>query len=218
MGVTKTILRSGNGVDRPTKGDEVIIDYRGCLYDPSRSTFHNMGKQYVNFRFMSNLVLSMGMRKIKSRMIGIKKKKREEEEEEEDETENKKTWPWMTSQLMHVRFISRFDSSQDRGEFKTPIGIGKVIRVQQAFPMSKSLTSAFYCTGWDEGVMNMTVGEKCILTISGDYAYGDRYGLFPSLAPIALFSQGHPLLALPPFICPTPSLAVRQDKKRKGGK
>lgn len=33
--------------------------------------------------------------------------------------------------------------------------------------MSKSLTSAFYCTGWDEGVMNMTVGEKCILTISG---------------------------------------------------
>ncbi|KDB21557.1 hypothetical protein H109_06516, partial [Trichophyton interdigitale MR816] len=104
MGVTKTILRSGNGVDRPTKGDEVIIDYRGCLYDPSRSTYHNMGKQ--------------------------------------------------------------FDSSQDRGEFKTPIGIGKVIRVQQPFAMSKSLTLAFYCTGWDEGVMNMTVGEKCILTIS----------------------------------------------------
>ncbi|EZF43582.1 hypothetical protein H105_03038 [Trichophyton soudanense CBS 452.61] len=101
MGVTKTILRSGNGVDRPTKGDEVIIDYRGCLYDPSRSTYHNMGKQ--------------------------------------------------------------FDSSQDRGEFKTPIGIGKVIR------------------GWDEGVMNMTVGEKCILTISGDYAYGDRG--FPGLIP-----------------------------------
>ncbi|EZF54154.1 FK506-binding protein 1B [Trichophyton rubrum CBS 288.86] len=47
--------------------------------------------------------------------------------------------------------------------------------------MSKSLTSAFYCTGWDEGVMNMTVGEKCILTISGDYAYGDRG--FPGLIP-----------------------------------
>ncbi|KAM5432471.1 putative peptidylprolyl isomerase [Microsporum canis] len=66
MGVTKTILRNGNGVDRPIKGDEVIIDYRGCLYDPSRATYHNMGKQ--------------------------------------------------------------FDSSKDRGEFKTPIGIGKVIR------------------------------------------------------------------------------------------
>ncbi|EZF28238.1 hypothetical protein H101_08080 [Trichophyton interdigitale H6] len=42
-----------------------------------------------------------------------------------------------------------------------------VHQVQQPFAMSKSLTLAFYCTGWDEGVMNMTVGEKCILTISG---------------------------------------------------
>ncbi|KAK2841533.1 hypothetical protein FQN49_006166 [Arthroderma sp. PD_2] len=79
MGVTKTVLRNGNGVDRPTKGDEVVIDYRGCLFDPSRATYHNMGKQ-------------------------------------------------LDSMLMHVRFASRFDSSQDRGEFKTPIGIGKVIR------------------------------------------------------------------------------------------
>lgn len=64
MGVTKTILRNGNGVDRPIKGDEVIIDYRGCLYDPSRSTYYNMGKQYVNLRLlMYILVLSMGMRK-----------------------------------------------------------------------------------------------------------------------------------------------------------
>ncbi|KAL8933882.1 MAG: hypothetical protein Q9211_005527, partial [Gyalolechia sp. 1 TL-2023] len=48
-----------------------------------------------------------------------------------------------------------FDSSVGRGDFKTKIGVGKVIR------------------GWDEGVTEMTLGEKSILTISGDYAYGD---------------------------------------------
>ncbi|KAL1952442.1 hypothetical protein VTO42DRAFT_5475 [Malbranchea cinnamomea] len=101
MGVTKTVLRPGNGVDRPVKGDEVIIEYRGCLYDPNAAANHYMGKQ--------------------------------------------------------------FDSSKDRGEFKIAIGVGKVIR------------------GWDEGVVNMTLGEKSILTITGDYAYGDRG--FPGLIP-----------------------------------
>ena len=47
MGVTKTVLKAGNGVDRPSKGDEVIIDYRGCLYDSSAVSNHYMGKQYV---------------------------------------------------------------------------------------------------------------------------------------------------------------------------
>jgi len=56
-----------------------------------------------------------------------------------------------------------FDSSKDRGPFKTQIGVGKVIR------------------GWDEGVVEMTLGEKSILTISSDYAYGERgfYDLIP---------------------------------------
>lgn len=72
MGVTKTILRSGNGVDRPTKGDEVIIDYRGCLYDPSRSTYHNMGKQYVNIHFMFCLVYGDEKKKIKVVRLELK--------------------------------------------------------------------------------------------------------------------------------------------------
>ena len=46
---------------------------------------------------------------------------------------------------------------------KTQIGVGKVIR------------------GWDEGVTEMTLGEKTVLTISPDYAYGDRG--FPGLIP-----------------------------------
>ncbi|CAF9927945.1 MAG: hypothetical protein GOMPHAMPRED_004555 [Gomphillus americanus] len=51
---------------------------------------------------------------------------------------------------------SKFDSSVGRGDFETPIGVGKVIR------------------GWDEGVPTMSLGEHAILTITSDYAYGDR--------------------------------------------
>jgi len=57
----------------------------------------------------------------------------------------------------------QFDTSKGRGDFKTKIGVGKVIK------------------GWDEGVMDMSLGEKSVLTISGDYAYGDRG--FPGLIP-----------------------------------
>lgn len=99
MGVTKKVLKNGNGGKKPVKGDEVTIEYRGCLYDASASN-------------------CMG---------------------------------------------TEFDSSKDRGEFKTNIGIGKVIR------------------GWDEAVVNMTIGERSILTITGDFAYGDRG--FPGLIP-----------------------------------
>ncbi|KAL8829726.1 MAG: hypothetical protein Q9170_006045 [Blastenia crenularia] len=50
----------------------------------------------------------------------------------------------------------QFDTSVGRGDFKTKIGVGKVIR------------------GWDEGVTEMSLGEKSVLTISGDYAYGSE--------------------------------------------
>eukprot|EP00466_Bigelowiella_natans_P005561 jgi/Bigna1/49369/estExt_Genewise1.C_460012 len=50
-----------------------------------------------------------------------------------------------------------FDSSVSRGQpFKFVIGIGQVIK------------------GWDEGVMQMSLGEKAKLAISSDYAYGSR--------------------------------------------
>jgi len=61
----------------------------------------------------------------------------------------------------------QFDSSVGRGDFKTRIGVGQVIR------------------GWDEGVLatdgGMTLGEKATLTITGDYAYGSKG--FPGLIP-----------------------------------
>merc|ERR1712066_1121083 len=52
---------------------------------------------------------------------------------------------------------SEFDSSVKRGRpFVFKIGIGQVIR------------------GWDEGVMQMSLGEKAKLAISADYGYGAR--------------------------------------------
>jgi len=50
----------------------------------------------------------------------------------------------------------KFDSSVDRNKpFQFKIGLGQVIK------------------GWDEGVAQMSVGEKAYLTCSPDFAYGN---------------------------------------------
>ncbi len=52
---------------------------------------------------------------------------------------------------------TKFDSSVDRGQpFEFPVGMGRVIK------------------GWDEGFSQMKVGDKAILTIPADLAYGAR--------------------------------------------
>jgi len=62
---------------------------------------------------------------------------------------------------------SKFDSSRDRHDpFVTQIGVGKVIK------------------GWDEGVPQLSLGEKAILTCEPDYAYGAR-GFPPVIPPNA---------------------------------
>lgn len=59
---------------------------------------------------------------------------------------------------------SVFDSSRERGiPFETEIGVGKVIK------------------GWDEGVPQLSLGQKAILTASPDFAYGPRG--FPPVIP-----------------------------------
>jgi len=60
-----------------------------------------------------------------------------------------------------------FDSSRDRGKpFETQIGVGKVIK------------------GWDEGVPQLSLGEKAILIATPDFAYGAR-GFPPVIPPNA---------------------------------
>jgi len=52
---------------------------------------------------------------------------------------------------------SKFDSSRDRGvPFKFKIGKGEVIK------------------GWDQGVAQMSVGQRAKLICSPDFAYGSR--------------------------------------------
>ena len=49
----------------------------------------------------------------------------------------------------------KFDSSKDRGkQFEFVLGAGQVIK------------------GWDEGVAQMSKGEKCLLICPPEYAYG----------------------------------------------
>jgi len=62
---------------------------------------------------------------------------------------------------------TKFDSSRDRGfPFETEIGVGKVIK------------------GWDEGVPQLSKGEKALLIATTDYAYGGR-GFPPVIPPYA---------------------------------
>ncbi|XP_076024061.1 peptidyl-prolyl cis-trans isomerase FKBP1A-like [Genypterus blacodes] len=61
----------------------------------------------------------------------------------------------------------KFDSSRDRSEpFRFKVGKGEVIR------------------GWDEGVAQMSVGQRAKLTCSPDYAYGQE-GSPPVIPPNA---------------------------------
>jgi len=61
----------------------------------------------------------------------------------------------------------KFDSSRDRNiPFTTKIGVGNVIK------------------GWDEGVPQLSLGQKARLMVTPDYAYGAR-GFPPVIPPNA---------------------------------
>lgn len=73
-------------------------------------------------------------------------------------------WHYMHCIVGTLTNGTKFDSSRDRGKpFKFEIGAGQVIR------------------GWDEGVAQMSVGQRAKLTCSPDYAYGERGypGVYP---------------------------------------
>ncbi|XP_071946095.1 peptidyl-prolyl cis-trans isomerase Fkbp12-like [Antedon mediterranea] len=61
---------------------------------------------------------------------------------------------------------NKFDSSRDRGKpFQFNLGQGQVIK------------------GWDEGVAQMSIGQRAKLTCSPDYAYGSQgfHDVYPFL-------------------------------------
>ncbi|KAE8213305.1 hypothetical protein CF319_g5266 [Tilletia indica] len=73
-------------------------------------------------------------------------------------------------QTVHMHYVgtlldgTKFDSSRDRNKaFVTQIGVGRVIK------------------GWDEGVPQLSLGQKAKLTCTPDYAYGARG--FPPVIP-----------------------------------
>lgn len=45
MGVEKKILKPGNGVDFPSKGDEVAMEYTGWLYNQAQASNSYKGTQ-----------------------------------------------------------------------------------------------------------------------------------------------------------------------------
>eukprot|EP00891_Asterochloris_glomerata_P009106 jgi/Astpho2/9106/Aster-02758 len=67
-------------------------------------------------------------------------------------------------QIVQVHYIGtlasngkKFDSSRDRGQpFSFKLGLGQVIQ------------------GWDDGVAQMSKGERANLSIASDYAYGSQ--------------------------------------------
>ena len=44
-GLQKELIKNGNGVDKPHKGDKVTIEYTGWLHDPKAP--QNRGKELV---------------------------------------------------------------------------------------------------------------------------------------------------------------------------
>ncbi|KAL9021164.1 MAG: hypothetical protein Q9185_001565 [Variospora sp. 1 TL-2023] len=92
MGVTKKVLKEGNGTDKPKAGDQVTIEYTGNLYDEAKADNDYRGTQ--------------------------------------------------------------FDSSVGRGDFKTPIGVGRVIR---------GMAPAAHVSGYLDRLISLKAGMRACL-------------------------------------------------------
>jgi FK506-binding protein 1 len=77
------------------------------------------------------------------------------------------------------RTSQRFDK---RESFETEIGVGKLIKGLWTRPRESSeILILWDLLGWEESIVDMTLGEKCMLTIPPELAYGSRR--FPGYVP-----------------------------------
>ncbi|KAK5966506.1 Peptidylprolyl isomerase, partial [Trichostrongylus colubriformis] len=102
-------------------------------------------------------------KKIDKLQIGIKKRA------ESCEMKSRK------GDVLHMHYTgtlldgTEFDSSRTRNqEFTFTLGMG------QACLMTSLFDFPFVIKGWDQGLLNMCVGERRILTIPSHMAYGER--------------------------------------------
>lgn len=56
MGVTKTMISAGNGVDKAKQGDTITMEYTGTLYDEKAAD--KKGKQCVNHSHCARLCIA----------------------------------------------------------------------------------------------------------------------------------------------------------------
>lgn len=65
-----------------------------------------------------------------------------------------------------------FDSSVNRGRpFVFRVGVGRMFWYRNK---DNILTNIEVIKGWDEGVPQMSVGQKAVLTMTSDYGYGSQ--------------------------------------------
>jgi FK506-binding protein 1 len=62
MGVQKTILKKGNGIDVPKRHDEVSMEYTGWLYD--NAARDNKGKQFDTSVGRGDLITPIGVGRV----------------------------------------------------------------------------------------------------------------------------------------------------------
>lgn len=73
----------------------------------------------------------------------------------------------LISAVSAANSLDRFDSSSERGDLVTQIGIGNLIRgMCGSFRRVGMADVMDPCKGWDEAVLEMKVGERAILDIT----------------------------------------------------
>ncbi|KAF9267316.1 peptidyl-prolyl cis-trans isomerase [Marasmius fiardii PR-910] len=112
-----------------------------------------------------------------------------------------KTYP-RAGDIVSIHYVgtledgSQFDSSFKRGDpFQVQLGMGKVIKGWEEGCIIGSVVLRRDVSDIQPGVLKLSKGEKAILTIPSDLAYGDK-GVPPLIPPDALLKFEMTLLEI----------------------